>query len=515
MAGFSKVGLHLDLRVQVPPLRALKRIAREAAELGVNTLIVEWEASFPFDRHAVISGPLAYTRDELREFLRECSSLGLEVIPLQQCFGHVECILRHERYADLRESENDLCQVCPSKSEKAVAVFSDIFREVVAMHESPYFHIGGDETYLLGDCTLCRKQVEIRGKSGLYVGYLKQLAEEVIRLGKKPMLWVDMLLKYPEAVSEMPRECVFVDWNYGWPLDRFGNFSLLSSLPFEFWGAVAMRSAPDNHSSHAWVSHLENLTQYIPVAKEMNFQGIIMTSWATSGVYGYEWEMLGRPLALHPLRRTTPHAGLRVFMEAFAKSVFNNEPLDKEQFLVNYGQQRFGFDAKEALLFKEALLLSDCSATRQSRRPDPVADILEAHSMIHQLLPSKHETEFARYQLMVDFAEYQTRVSQVDTKIQSNEYRLETKSSLHRQAAALLEEGIALETQFRELYDGELYEEEIQEESRYRLQRIRNLVEKTRTRNSPAQVLEKGNDGEEESAFHLEPKNNALAGCAA
>src|SRR4051812_3688901 len=113
MAEFAKVGLHLDLRVQVPPMPALRRIACEAVELGINTLILEWEASFPFDAHAVISSRYAYTPVEVAAFLRDCQGWGLDVIPLQQCFGHVEYILRHDRYAGLREDVSDLCQVCP------------------------------------------------------------------------------------------------------------------------------------------------------------------------------------------------------------------------------------------------------------------------------------------------------------------------------------------------------------------------------------------------------------------
>jgi len=486
MTGFSKIGLHLDLRVQVPPLPALRRMAQEAAELGVNTLIVEWEASFPFDRHAVISGPLAYTPDEVREFLCDCAHWGLDVIPLQQCFGHVEYILRHERYAGLRESESDLCQVCPCHTEEALVVFRDIFQEIGALHESPYFHIGGDETYLLGDCPRCQKRVQTEGKSGLYVTYFKRLAEEVIRQGRRPLLWIDMLLKYPEAAAEMPGECVFVDWNYGWPVDRFGDFAGLSALPFEFWGAVAMRSAPDNHSSHAWVAHLQNLRDYVPVARSMGFRGLIMTSWSTSGVYGYDWENVGRPLALHPVRRVTPHAGLKILMKAFAQAAFCDAPLDGRAFLLRYAKEQFGLTEAEAENFREALLLSDRSTDQTTFLAGAPSDAPKARLLMEQLQPQRREGEFERYRHLVLKTEHYERVLKLENEVQSERYKMGSRKLFAKRAQGLLEEGEKLADRFEKLYAGELYPTELRQESDYHLRRIRSLVERTAGLRPPA-----------------------------
>ena len=120
---FAIKAFHIDLRIQVMPISALRNYAAELAEFGLNTLIVEWEASYPYKKHAIISNEYAYTSQEVESFISHCTRLGIEVIPLQQCFGHVEYILRHDRYAHLRESNSDICQVCPLKGEQAYAVF--------------------------------------------------------------------------------------------------------------------------------------------------------------------------------------------------------------------------------------------------------------------------------------------------------------------------------------------------------------------------------------------------------
>lgn len=114
---FRVKGFHLDLRIQVMKMPALKAFARQLSEHGVNTLVMEWEATYPYREHAVISNRYAYTREEVVDFVKYCNGLGIDVIPLQQSFGHVEYILRHWRYRELREDQKDYSQVNPTKEE--------------------------------------------------------------------------------------------------------------------------------------------------------------------------------------------------------------------------------------------------------------------------------------------------------------------------------------------------------------------------------------------------------------
>ncbi|MEO6847594.1 MAG: glycoside hydrolase family 20, partial [Chthoniobacterales bacterium] len=51
----QKIGFHLDLRAQVMPIKALHQQARDLASLGYNTLLLEWEATYPYKKHPIIS----------------------------------------------------------------------------------------------------------------------------------------------------------------------------------------------------------------------------------------------------------------------------------------------------------------------------------------------------------------------------------------------------------------------------------------------------------------------------
>src|SRR5437660_9081333 len=81
---FAIKGFHLDLRIQVMEMDALKAFAKKLSEQGINTLVMEWEATYPFEKDPLIPNKYAYTKEEIKSFIKYCSDLGVDVIPLQQ-----------------------------------------------------------------------------------------------------------------------------------------------------------------------------------------------------------------------------------------------------------------------------------------------------------------------------------------------------------------------------------------------------------------------------------------------
>ena len=213
---FEQKVMYVDFRTQVHTIDALKELAKKAAADGFTSLLLEYEATFPFEKHATLCNRFVYTKEEIADYVAFCQKLGLEVIPLQNCMGHAQYILRHDRYAGLREDSQDVSQVCPLRIKQAVPVFTEIFEEVAALHPSKYFHIGCDETFLLGHCKKCAAYVQEHGKSKLFVEYVKAMCKIVLDMGKIPVIWADIILKYPENLNELPKELIYLDWNYGW-----------------------------------------------------------------------------------------------------------------------------------------------------------------------------------------------------------------------------------------------------------------------------------------------------------
>jgi len=469
---FKFVGLHIDLRVQAMPFRALCRMAKQAAGFGINTLVVEWEAAFPFRKHRVISNAFAYTPEEIRRFIAFCGDLGLAVIPMQQCFGHVEYILRHECFAGLRENQKDIRQICPMRGDRALELFGDLFDEIAAAHPSPYLHIGGDETFLLGQCELCSPKAKESGKSRLYVDYFRQVAARIVKMGRQPLIWADMLWRYPEAAADMPKETIFIDWNYGWPVNEIGDPERLKKLNLRLWGAPAMRSSPDNHWLTCWHRHFTNLVDYLPWTKAMGFEGILLTSWSTSGGYGYEWDSETTIREMFPIRRVYPNAGFRILMAAFAEAVRRDTPLDAPAFVADYAVERFGLTKRNGAKLWEALVAGEAEA-KGGDFTSAAKPARHALRIFESLEPQRNIREFDHLRLMADLREHHIRFRQLAARCETGNSR-----SCGTAAERLLVEAGQLHGRFLKLNAGELYPAEMAIEEEYRFGGIRKLLAK-------------------------------------
>lgn len=345
---FGVRAVYLDFRTQVMTMPAMKAFVADAAGKGMNAVVVEWEAAFPFKDNLVLRNRYAFSEDEVKDFISYCSGLGVDVIPLQNCFGHSEYILRHERYASLKEDKRDCSQVCPMMADEAEEVFTGIFKEIAEMHPSEYLHIGCDETRLLGHCRKCQEKVRKEGVSKLYVDYVSRMCSIVSSLGKRPMIWADIILKYPEALDSLPKDVIIVDWNYGWNQDHFGKMDNLRGSGREIWGACSLRSHPDNLYLVQWRKHLENIFSYTSYANECGFKGIINTSWSTSGTYGYIYDDKNEVIDIQPVREVYPQCGMDMLMAAYSNAL-SDSPLSPDEFLEDYCRTRLGLRSGEEI----------------------------------------------------------------------------------------------------------------------------------------------------------------------
>lgn len=482
---FAVRGFHIDLRVQVMTMDALKAFALKLSRQGINTIIMEWEGTYPFLKHPLIPNRYAYTREQVKSFISYCDSLGIDVIPLQQSFGHVEYILRHERYKDLREDQKDFSQVCPLQTRQDSALFSSLYAELEQTHTSKYIHIGGDETYLLGHDARCRAMAAKEGKSKLYIDYIRMLCNIVIRMGKIPVLWADIALKYPDAIKLLPKGTVFIDWNYGWDMNHFGDHQKLLQSGYEIWGAPALRSSPDNFYLTQWDKHFRNIRDFIPEAAKMGYKGIIMTSWSTSGVYSPVFESENDMAEEYAIRHVYPLSGFNMLVAAYLQAIRSAKPLDIHSFIVNYCNERYGFNAKQATDFYKALTTTPYEIINgevQSPRPMTVGQMLDSNTMalntLAALHPAKNLKEFAHYRLMATIRENYLKFHALLNRVNSPDFTPAQTPEVLKELEALMAEGKRIDDEFTALNTGFLDPGEIQNENNIRNLRAKLLYQR-------------------------------------
>lgn len=479
---FPVRGFHIDLRIQVMTLPALKNFAKELSNFGINTLIMEWEASYPYEKHGTISNKYAYSRLEVQEFVNYCDNLGIDVIPLQQCFGHVEYILRNERYSALKEDKKDISQVCPLKTQADSLLFSDLFADIISLHPSKYFHIGGDETYLLGHCPQCSQKAAKEGKSKLFVDYMKMMCNILVRMGKQPVMWADILLKHPEAALGLPKETIFIDWNYGWKTNHFGDISNLQKKGFIFWGSPAIRSHPDNWYVTCWEKHFNNQHDFIPYARTADYQGMVMTSWSTSGLYGFSWDVGYKVVDMEQIRNTYPLSGFRILLASYAKSLKQLEALSPVDFVVKYAQNRFGLTSNDGEKLWKALQVSpELIVNGKPTVSHSIAEMRQnnnvGRNILHELKPVKNKKEFEHFILMSDLREFYLAFKEVESEYNSDDFTRSESKQLIPELERLRTESKNLNQRFSDLNKAFLYDSEINDQNRIRNKQLNVLYQ--------------------------------------
>jgi hypothetical protein len=208
-------GLHLDMKYLFPRPAAIEEWLRQLASWKINTVLFEYEDKFPYERHRFLRHEDAMTPAQLRRVLDTARCHHIQVIPLIQTLGHLEYCLKHEELAHLREMPDILFQINPLNPEARRFVL-EMIDEVMAYHpDAKYFNIGGDETWFLGANPQSHEALKRKGEIGLYLDYMIPVLEHVIKAGKRPVLWDDILREHADKCARIPRETVLGYWDYG------------------------------------------------------------------------------------------------------------------------------------------------------------------------------------------------------------------------------------------------------------------------------------------------------------
>ncbi len=265
--------LHLDLKGIVPKPDAFRQWLVFFRNCGFEGIVLECDGRVAFDTWPG-AGDGFYSKQDIRELVEYAEALGLEVIPLIQTLGHLEWLLKEERYASLREN-NCISEICLSYPQTTERLKTWIDEVLALTPLAKMIHLGGDETTRMGSCDKCRG----RGTE-LFVRHMSELCNYVYARGVRPVLWSDYFRQHHEVRQELFAELILVDWNYqGGPPYR--STGVLEESGYEVWGASAVQCA--------WYEHMWTMLN-IPAVRLENVIGwnrteqtVIHTTWGRPG----------------------------------------------------------------------------------------------------------------------------------------------------------------------------------------------------------------------------------------
>lgn len=221
-------GYYFDCaRGRVPKLSWLKQLADRMAYYKMNQLQLYIEHSFLFrDFSELWRDDTPLTAAEIMELDSYCKDRGIELVPSLSSFGHLHKLLSSKQYCHLCELEDSEKQpfsyrarmhhhTINATNPESAALIKRMITEYMELFTSRKFNICADETFDLGTGK-SKKEVEEKGKSHVYIGYVRELAQFLVDNGRTPMFWGDIMWGFPEMIRELPKEIVCLNWGYLW-----------------------------------------------------------------------------------------------------------------------------------------------------------------------------------------------------------------------------------------------------------------------------------------------------------
>ncbi|CAL2036506.1 unnamed protein product [Caenorhabditis brenneri] len=289
--------IHLDLKGAAYKPEYFTELFAFFNRLKATGILLEWEDMFPFKgKLAGAVNKNAYSMDTVEHILKEAQKHHLQIIPLVQTMGHLEWILKLEKFAHLREDSRFPQVICFSDDE-AWSLLQEMIQEVAEVHKKygmPYFHIGADEAFQIGICnaSISRLQKEFT-RERLMLWHIARTSRFVKEKYPETQIlaWHDMMASAMETDIEDYKLTELLQpvlWNYAEDLDVYlprSTWMILRSFG-SVWGSSAWKGADgparySTNANHYLKNHESWVKQFSMVYKDFNvIEGLIMTGWS-------------------------------------------------------------------------------------------------------------------------------------------------------------------------------------------------------------------------------------------
>lgn len=285
-------GVMLDVsRDRVPQMETLYALIDLWSSLKINHLQLYIEHTFAYEGHEIVwrhASP--FTLEEIESIKHYCYERGIELVPNQNSFGHMERWLKHDRYKHLAECPEGFTDfggvfrpagTCLSPAvPESIDFLAELYDQFLPHFDATMFNVGGDEPWELcqgRSADLCAE----RGHGQVYVDFLKRIHEQVAARGRRMLCFGDIITQHPELVSELPKDVVVLNWGYeaNHPFER--ESTLFEEANREFYLLAGTSSW--NSIGGRWQNAHENIRRAADVGLAHGASGFIVTDWGDNG----------------------------------------------------------------------------------------------------------------------------------------------------------------------------------------------------------------------------------------
>ncbi|MCC6683167.1 MAG: family 20 glycosylhydrolase [Phycisphaeraceae bacterium] len=300
------LAVHLDLKGLPPTPARLLELLDVFVVAGFNAVLVEWEDAFPWSFDRRMRSLTAYTPATVCEFVKRAESLGIELIPLVQCLGHVETLLSARVDPELREepTRNDVLNVL---SPDARPLIESMVEDVLTLMPGvKRFHLGGDEAWTFASNPQTSAYAREHGKDALYLQHVEPILNMLAKRDIRPLLWHDMMIDWGESkLRKLASMADLVVWGYeGHPDQVEHHFNTqyiarFARLGLPLWGAGCYKGAEGmDEDVPTPEPRLANAQAWRELDGRFGFRGLIATGWSRYSTHRMQVEPIDAALAV-------------------------------------------------------------------------------------------------------------------------------------------------------------------------------------------------------------------------
>ncbi len=244
-------GVMLDVsRDKVPTMATLQAVIDRLASLKVNQVQLYSEHTFAYRHHPEVHAAASpFDAQQIRDLDAFCRARHVELVPNQNCLGHMNRWLSHGRYRPLAIAPEGFVDpygitrppmtIEPSDPASLVLV-RELLAELLPLFSSRRVHVGLDEAWEL--------PADRMDDFLAWVATLRALPELA---GREMLMWGDMFSGRADVVASLPRDVTVCEWGYDdwYPFDE--RCAVLAEAGVPFWVAPGTSS---------WMSILGRIT---------------------------------------------------------------------------------------------------------------------------------------------------------------------------------------------------------------------------------------------------------------
>jgi hypothetical protein len=276
-------GVMLDVsRDKVPKVDTLCWLIDRLASWKINQVQLYTEHTFAYaDHEEVWADASPYTAEEMETLDRFCRRRMVELVPNQNCLGHMERWLAHARYRPLALSPDGFDFMGDHRGPStldpanpyALAFVQGLLGELVPNFASHRVNVGLDEPW-----ELPAERVDD------YLAWIASLRDTPAIADHEMLMWGD-ILRDEAAVRGLPDGVTVCEWGYEADHPFAARAELLASAGRPFWLSPGTSSWLS--IGGRWTNARSNIVAAATAAVDHGGAGILTTDWGDHGHLQY------------------------------------------------------------------------------------------------------------------------------------------------------------------------------------------------------------------------------------